>query len=120
MGRPPKTLNAHQITQLESLAAFCNLDQIADYFGMSDTTLHRRMKEDPNVLKAYKRGRAQAAAKVGQSLLQQALDGNLTAAIFYAKTQMGWREVQQIDANVTQGSFVLDLVKDPDDAAGDA
>ena len=115
MARPKKTLTEDQITQLEALAAYCNLDQIADYFDMSSDTISRRMKEDPQVLRAYKRGRAKAAAQVGQSLLSQALNGNLTAAIFYAKTQMGWREVQQIDANVTQGSFVLDLVKDSDE-----
>ena len=37
-------------------------------------------------------GKVKANAKVGQSLYQQAVKGNMTAAIFWAKTQMGWRE----------------------------
>jgi hypothetical protein len=29
---------------------------------------------------------------------------------------MGWRETQQIEANVTNGKFIIDLVGDEDDS----
>jgi IS30 family transposase len=116
MARPRKELTPEDITQVERLAAVLNLEQIADYLGISDTTLRRRMQENPDVRTAYKKGRAVAAIGIGTSLLQQARDGNLTAMIFYAKTQMGWRETQQIEANVTNGKFIIDLVGDEDDS----
>jgi hypothetical protein len=116
MGRPKKDLTPEQIQQVERLAAVLNLEQISDYLGISDSTLRRRMHENPEVMEAYKKGRATAAIGIGTSLLQQARDGNLTAMIFYAKTQMGWRETQQIEANVTNGKFVIDLVGDENDS----
>jgi hypothetical protein len=116
MGRPKRELTPEEIDQVERLAAILRMEDIADFLGISDDTLRRRMKEDPDILRAYKRGKAKAAAGVGTSLLQQARDGNLTAMIFYAKTQMGWRETQQIEANVTNGKFIIDLVGDEDDS----
>jgi len=38
------------------------------------------------------KGLAETKAKVGGAIVQAALKGNMTAAIFYAKTQMGWKE----------------------------
>jgi IS30 family transposase len=118
MPRPRKELTPEDITQVERLAAVLNLEQIADYLGISDSTLRRRMQENPDVMEAYKKGRATAAIGIGTSLLQQAREGNITAMIFYAKTQMGWRETQHIEANVTNGNFVLDLVGDDDASKG--
>jgi hypothetical protein len=119
VARPRKTLNPDQIKQLEALSAFLTLEQIADYFGIANSTLRLRIQEDQNILGAYKRGRARAHASVGGNILQQALAGNLTAAIFYAKTQMGWRETKQVEANITNGNFVIDLVdEDANDKNG--
>jgi len=43
------------------------------------------------------RGKAKANAQVGRILFQQALDGNTTSAIWWSKTQMGWREIKTIE-----------------------
>jgi len=114
MGRRKKTLTVEQIEQVERLSAVLKMEDIADFLGISDSTLRRRMNEDPAVLTAYKRGYAKAKARVGTNLLQKALDGNIAAMIFFAKTQMGWKETRQIEANVTNGSLVIDLVNDDD------
>ena len=94
---PPKkrTLTDDEISQVERLAAVLKMEDIADFLGITDRTLRKRMTEDANVRSAYQKGRARAKAAVGTSLLQQARDGNLTAMIFYAKTQMGWRETER-------------------------
>jgi len=43
-------------------------------------------------------GNAKANAKVAQSLYQQATDGkNTTAAIWWTKTRMGWKETQNLE-----------------------
>ena len=91
-GRKKKGLAAKQIHELETLAAVLTQAQLADFFGMSERTFRNRKMEDDRIDAAYKKGRASAVAKVGTSLIQQALGGNITAAIFYLKTQGGWKE----------------------------
>lgn len=48
-------------------------------------------------------GKAKANAKIGQCLFQQAMGGNVAAAIFWAKSQMGWREKQTIELTGEDG-----------------
>ena len=112
MGRPRKTLTPDQVEQVGKLASVLKLEDIADFLGISDDTLRRRMHEDPNILRAYKSGKQRAVAGVATSLLQQAREGNTTAMIFYLKTQAGWRETQNIDATI-RGDIVIDLVTLP-------
>lgn len=66
-------------------------EQIAVLIGKSVDTLGRRCREDLDV------GLAEAIAKVAGSLVQKALGGDTTCAIFYLKTQAGWKET-----NVTE------------------
>jgi IS30 family transposase len=61
-------------------------EQIAVLIGKSVDTLGRRCREDLDV------GLAEAIAKVAGSLVQKALGGDTTCAIFYLKTQAGWKE----------------------------
>jgi len=95
MGRPRKDLTDEQVEQVEKLAAVLSQDQIADFLGVSDRTLRRRIQDDENVKAAYEKGRAKAILGVATGLLQMARDGNVTAAIFYLKTQAGWKEPRQ-------------------------
>ena len=94
---PPKrlVLTDEQIAHVERLAAVLRIEDIAWFLGIADRTLHKKMNEDERVRAAYEKGRARAKAAVGTGLLQQARDGNITAMIFYAKTQMGWRETER-------------------------
>ena len=118
MGRPRKTLTPEQVEQVGKLASVLTLEQIADFLGVSDKTLRRRMQEDPNILSVYKSGKQRAVAGVATSLLQQAREGNTTAMIFYLKTQAGWRETQNIDATI-RGDIVIDLVSLPTNGHSD-
>jgi len=67
---------------------------MADYFGISETTLREVEARQPEVSDAYKRGKAKAIGNVAKNLISQAQTGNMTAAIFYLKTQAGWKETQ--------------------------
>ena len=96
-GRPPITLTDEQVSQTEALGAVLSIEQIADYFGIGKTTFYAIMERQPEVSERYKRGKAKAIGAVAQGLLQQARNGNTTAAMFYLKTQAGWRETQNID-----------------------
>ena len=93
-GRPKVEFNAERIAQVEALAAVLSKGQMADYFGISETTLREIERRQPEVSDAYKKGRGKAIAGVGSNLISQARSGNVAAAIFYLKTQAGWKEDQ--------------------------
>ena len=100
MARPQKKLDEKQIAQVEALASVLTLEQIADYFGVARNTFTAICERQPEVLEHYKKGKTKAIANVAQNLIKQAQDGNTTAIIFYLKTQAGWRETTDINANV--------------------
>jgi hypothetical protein len=61
--------------------------EIAQLIGIrSDKTLRRHFREE------IKRGVWEANGKVAQTLLKKAIDGNVTAAIFWMKCRAGWRD----------------------------
>lgn len=91
-GQPPIVFDESKVAQVEALAAVLSKGQMADYFGISETTLRAIEARQPEVLDAYKRGKSKAIASVGSNLISQARNGNTTAAIFYMKTQGGWKE----------------------------
>ena len=99
-GRPATVLNDDQLAQVETLASFLTLDQIADYFCIGRTTFHRIMERQEEVSVRYKKGRTNAIGTVAKSLIQQAREGNITAQIFYLKTQGGWKEGNQLEIEV--------------------
>jgi len=91
-GRPPKVLTEEQAVELETLAAVLSQDQIADYFGICRKTFYEMLKRDDELSTRYARGRAKCIGNVANSLILQAMSGNMNAATFYLKTQAGWRE----------------------------
>ena len=105
MARPQKRLDEKQIAQVEALAAFLTLEQIADYFGVTRPTFDAICERQPEVFLQYKKGKSKAIANISQNLIKQAQDGNTTAAIFYLKTQAGWKETQQVDNISSDGSM---------------
>ena len=111
-GRPLIVFDETQIAQVEALAAVLSKKQLADYMGISETTLREIEGRQSDVSDAYKRGKSKAISRMGQSLIMQAEDGNTAAAIFYLKTQAGWRET---DADLGNHNITLQIIK-PDGA----
>ena len=111
-GRPLIVFDDTQIAQVEALAAVLSKKQLADYMDVSETTFREIEARQPDVFDAYKRGKAKAIGSIGQSLIQQAKNGNIAAAIFYLKTQAGWREADQ---DLGNHNITLQIVK-PDGA----
>lgn len=100
-GRPPVKMSDEEVAQIEALAAVCTKAQIADYFGITEKTLRAIEDRQPEVFTALKRGKSKAIANVARTLLRQGLeDGNTAALIFYLKTQAGWSEKLQVEADV--------------------
>lgn len=103
MGRPRIVLTETQCQEVETLAALLSQDQIADYLGIARNTFRAICERDPAVLERYKKGKAKAIAHVANGLLQKARSGDTTSAIFYLKTQAGWRETASIEHSGPNG-----------------
>lgn len=60
--------------------------------GIDEETLNKHFSLE------LRQGKAKAQAKVGQTLWQKATSGDdTTAAIWYTKTQMGWKDTSRVE-----------------------
>jgi hypothetical protein len=97
-GRPPHQPTDQSRKFVEAMAA-CGIDQdsIGRVVGISDATLRKHYPEE------IATAAIKANAMVGQSLLHQAIGGpehnwreaSTSAAIWWSKTRMGWKEPPQ-------------------------
>lgn len=99
-GPKPWVPTAEEISKITLYSSTgCTQEQTATLIGKSVDTLVRN--EDAKA--AFELGKAQTIAKVGGSLVRRALAGGTAEAIFYLKTQAGWKEtnVQEHIGNLT-------------------
>lgn len=108
-GRPMFVFDDDQIEAITGLAAVLNKSQLAGYFGISETTFLECEKRQPAVSVAYKKGRNLKISQVANNLVTKALDGDTTAAMFYLKTQAGWKETQHVQQETKQVESFTDL-----------
>lgn len=92
MPKSPRVLTDDERAQVEALAAYLTAEQIADRLGIARRTFYNIMDRDEDVSARYKKGKSQAIALVAQSLIQKAIKGDGPSAMFFLKTQAGWRE----------------------------
>jgi hypothetical protein len=62
---------------------------------IDEKTLRRHFRDEID------RGQVKANAAVAQSLFKLATSGNVTAAIFWIKTRMGWKETVVNEVNIS-------------------
>lgn len=94
-GRPKTVLTDEQIAQVEALAAYLSINDIAYFFDISERSFLDIKNRDPRVEEAYKRGKAKAISFVASKLMniireEENTPTKLSAIIFYLKTQAGW------------------------------
>ena len=109
MRQVSRKLGAPQIAEVETLAAVLSTEQIADYFGIGRRTFYSLMERDPEIAARYKKGRARAVGSIAQSLIAKARGGNVTAMIFFLKTQAGWRETLAVEQAPAPEAPLLDF-----------
>ena len=84
-----------------------NNNQIAALFDVSINTLERRMREDEALAGGIIKGKAEICASVVQSLIKQAMKGNITACIFYLKAVHKWRENDPVPVQEVKNEWNL-------------
>ena len=107
MAKPRKQLTKEQAAQVEALAAFLTVEQIADYFGIGRRTFYDIMERDESVSARYKKGSTESIRISAQGLMEKVRDGNITAIIFHLKTRGGWRENDAPSVNNVTGPITV-------------
>ena len=99
------------LTKLYNLAKMgLSEEQIATSLGISVSTISRRKKDDEQFADTLKAGKQAGITAVTNSLFTAATDEvkpNMSAAIFYLKNRGGWRDKQEVEANIN-GSLSVD------------
>ena len=100
-GNPPHQPTEQTLRQAESMAGYgVPFHQIASLIGIDEKTLRKHYR------KQLDEGKAKANSQVGLSLFQQAKAGNTAAAIWWTKSQMGWKDTSRVEVTGADGGAV--------------
>ena len=100
-GRPAFEPTDHERKQVEAMSGYgLPIEQIAVLVrdGIDYDTLRKHFAQE------LISGKAKANAQVGKTLFQKVMAGDTTAAIWWSKTQMRWKEVQQHELTGADGA----------------
>ena len=93
--KPKIELSDDDIDKLRRMSGLgMTMEHMSAVLGFSKDTLERRMRENPRVDAAIKKGRAETANEIAQTAYNLAKDGNVPMTIFWLKTRLGWKEDQ--------------------------
>lgn len=108
MSRPVTVIITDEMLgKIEMMAGWgLSLTQIAAVLGISERTLLIKKTNESRVNAALEAGKAKAQGRVGKSLFERAVEGDVAAIRWYEMTRAGRtaeaRIQQSIDATVTQ------------------
>jgi len=99
-GRPEFQPTDEQRERVADMVAVgITYEQIAAVIGIAEGTLTKHFAHELATAKA------EANAKVGKSLFVRAVNGDTSAAIWWTKAQMGWKERKDVDLSSSDGSM---------------
>ena len=105
MAGQPRVITEKELDTIETLACALSIEQVCSYLGIGKTSFYRAMKRQPEIEERYKKGKAVVIKGIANSLITTAMKGNLTAQMFYLKTNAGWREKSDMNVVQTNVSF---------------
>lgn len=81
-----------------------NVSALCAELGIARSTFYWYRDDFPEIAEKLEEVREDVGEKVEHALIQQALDGNITAQIFFLKTQRGWSETRKLEVDQTTRS----------------
>jgi hypothetical protein len=105
MSRKPHTPTDEQRKTVKAMVGYGIVqDDIATVIGIDPKTL--RLHYATEIAK----GAIEANAQVAQSLFKAAKGGNMTAAIWWTKTRMGWKETVRVGGEGENGAIIFQVL----------
>jgi len=86
------------------------IKQIADFFGIGESTFHRFKSNDERIQEAYKKGRAKSIRHYSNNLRRDS-DAGITAASIFALKTMQWNnEKKQYLAKISKDKTPIEII----------
>ena len=102
--KPHHKPTAETRAQVEALSGYgVRQDEIALYLDIDPKTLRSHYREQLD------KGTVKANVAVARSLHKQAIEGNVSAAIFWMKARAGWREKHEVELTGPGGGPIQTL-----------
>jgi hypothetical protein len=98
-----KVTEDHRNQVLVGTAHGMRQEDLCKVIGVSPVTLRKYYPDE------LKNGKALANVKIGGALFTKALEGNVTAQIFWLKTQAGYREADRLELTGANGKQLTAL-----------
>lgn len=118
-GRTKKNVTQPSITDWETVEKLQLLEEwstqglyikdIAAKMGVCVTTVYDWMNKNPEIAAAIKKGRDKSIDMVENALFQSAINGNVTAMIFYLKNRAPERYKDRVDKNISTDNMDINL-----------
>ncbi len=103
------------LKQIEDYAAHgLSIKEIAESLGVDPSTIYNRKRGSQEFQDAIKRGRARGIHAVANALFDAAINGNVTAMIFYLKSRAGWKDKPEEQAQMPVVINIIDDLKEDD------
>jgi hypothetical protein len=91
--------------------------QIGMYFGVCESTIKRRFNDTPGMREHYDQGKAKRIYHVSGKLMERIDAGDISAIIFYLKTQAGWKDGSERTIESAPNVQLTMTTTDPNEAA---
>jgi hypothetical protein len=100
-----KVTEEHRHQVMVGAAHGIRQDELCKIIGISPVTLRKYYPDE------LKFGKTMANAKVGGALFSKAMEGNVTAQIFWLKSQAGYREADRLELTGANGKQLVNLTE---------
>lgn len=103
MARPRADIDLAELQKLAEMQ--CTLEECAGFFGVSDDTINRRLKEAgyEGFAGFFKVHGAAGRSSLRRAQWRAALDGNPTMMVWLGKNMLGQTDKQEVSGNISIG-----------------
>lgn len=105
MPRPRWQPTELELRQVEKWASQgLTLEQISWNLGINPATLYKHKRLNTELAESLKKGQSRGVQQISNALFNSALEGNITAQIFFLKCKGGWTEKPELQPEAEQAN----------------